>query len=123
MKSKAIFGISLFLALAFFAAGGTKLLAMDPHPAQFAAFGLPAFAMYVVGLVEVAAAGLLLSKKTRFYGASLLVLTMIGAALTHIVTSVAVSTLGANALLGGLAAVVAWNTRPATVGTQAEIPT
>jgi uncharacterized membrane protein YphA (DoxX/SURF4 family) len=99
--------IAGILTLMFLMAGGTKLMAMDPHPASFEGWGLPIWFMYVTGLTEVVAAGLTALPKTRLWGALLVGATMLGAIATHLMNA----EFAANAVplvLGGLAGTVAW---------------
>ncbi|WP_419165623.1 DoxX family protein [Candidatus Palauibacter sp.] len=48
----------------------------------YAAFGYPALLQYVVGAVEVVAGLLLFGRVSRFYGAILVILLMVGAIFT-----------------------------------------
>jgi len=75
--------LAFVLALLFFVTGGTKLIASPSHVANFAKWGYPLWFMYVTGGLEVAAALLLILPITRYYGATLIVFTMIGAIFTH----------------------------------------
>ena len=110
-QSYALHGVSGLLTLAFLMAGGTKLMGSEMHVENFARWGYPGWFMYVTGLVEVTAAILVLIPKTRFYGAALLVATMIGAILTHIQAGEA-GMIGVPAVLLLLAGVDAWATKP-----------
>lgn len=76
--------LALVLAVVFFLTGGTKLIELPSHVANFAKWNYPIWFMYVTGGIEVAAALLLIFPITRYYGATLIVFTMIGAILTHI---------------------------------------
>ncbi len=98
------------LAVVFAAAGITKLLAMDPNPANFAAWGYPSWFLYVVGAGELAAAILLLWRPTSGLAAILLIGDMVGAAATH-VRAGEWSMLWVNAALLTLAALVATRRR------------
>jgi uncharacterized membrane protein YphA (DoxX/SURF4 family) len=86
-KKKNIAGhvIAGLLALAFLAAGGSKLAGAAPHPAQFEGWGYPIWFMYVTGLVELSGAILVAIPRTRLYGALALAATMLGAIGTHVV--------------------------------------
>ena len=79
----------------------------------FARLGLPDVLAPLVGSIEVAAAALLFVPRTRFWGASALVATMAGAALTHLVSGVDVGMVGVNLVLLALSGVIAWTHRPA----------
>ena len=76
--------LAFILALLFFATGGTKLVDFPSHVASFAKWGYPAWFMYVIGSVEVISGLLLIFPFTRYYGATLIVIVMIGAIFTHI---------------------------------------
>ena len=103
--------LALLLALAFLGAGGSKLAGDAMHVANFDRWGYPSWFMYVTGLIEVVAALLILLPKTRFYGAALLVPTMIGAILTHIVGGDGLDTIIAPLVLLALVGFVAWTER------------
>ena len=105
-KTIALHVVSGLLALAFLAAGGTKLSGAEQMVQNFARMGLPTWFLYVTGAIEVLAAVLILIPKTRAFGAALLVPTMIGAALAHLSAGDPASTLGAPVVLGLMSAVV-----------------
>lgn len=71
-------GLFLFTGLA-------KLAGLPQMKQMFAAWGFPEGSMYVVGIIEVAAAILILPRATARFGFGLLMLTMCGAIVTHIV--------------------------------------
>ncbi len=85
--------ISLVLAVAFAAAGGSKVANVGPHEKEFPRYRLPAIepqrARVLVGTVELVAALLLLiaaiaaSTGLAVVGAIVVLLTMIGALGTH----------------------------------------
>ncbi len=101
-------GIGL-LALAFLGAGAGKLTGgMDE---QLGNLGVPAWAIPVIGIIEVAAGIALIVPRSRFYAAAALLGTMIGAASTHIVNADWAG-LPPSVLLGTLVGVVAWKHRP-----------
>lgn len=106
--------LSYFLALAFIGSGGAKLATMEPLATQFANWGLPFWMMTVTGAVEVAAAALLMFRRTRFSGAFLGVGTMAGAMLIHAVFA-EWSALAAPVVLFALFAIVGWATRPSWI--------
>ena len=110
-KGIAITVLSILLALAFLMAGGSKLAGSEQMVQGFEHWGYPSWFLYVTGAVEVLSAILLLIPSTRFYGAALLVCTMVGAVLTHLKAG-ETAMLGAPLVLGILAAVVTWSRRP-----------
>ncbi len=85
MRDRIELGLAILLALAFLGAGGSKLAGVEQHVTNFDKWGYPLWFMYVTGLIEVGGAAMLPFKRTRFFGAALLVATMTGAILTHIV--------------------------------------
>ena len=76
--------VSVLLGLMFLFTGGTKLAGLPMHVEHFAHWGYPSWFMYVTGFVESVSAVMLLIPKTRFYGAVLIIGTMLGAIVTHI---------------------------------------
>ncbi|MGH7256421.1 MAG: DoxX family protein, partial [Nitrospirales bacterium] len=66
-------------------AGATKLGSHPAQPSNFVRWGYPFWFQYVVGVVELGGALLLLVPRVAAVGVLLLGLTMIGAALTHVV--------------------------------------
>ena len=76
--------LQVLVALQFLMAGGTKFIDTATWIERFANWGYPAWFNYVIGLVEVAGAVLLVLPKYARYGAILLILNMVGAAVTHI---------------------------------------
>ena len=108
-KNYALWGVQGLLALAFFTAGGQKLLGTEAMVAMFAQIDAGQWFRVVTGLVEVTAAVLILVPRTVPIGAGLIIATMIGAVYTHL------------ALIGGspvpalvllvLAGIVLWGRR------------
>lgn len=103
--------VSYLLAFVFLGAGVSKLSGMEMHADNFAAWGYPAFFMFVVGAVEAFAAILIAIPRTRFFGALDLVVVMLGAIGTHVMAG-EVAMLPGPVLLLALASVVAVATRP-----------
>lgn len=105
------------LTLAFLAAGTAKLLGVDMMVQTFDAIGVGQWFRYVTGLIEISAAVVLWLPGRQYIGAGLLVVTMIGAVLAHLVI------LGPSAMpaliLGVLAAVVLYLHRDQINGTAA----
>jgi uncharacterized membrane protein YphA (DoxX/SURF4 family) len=75
--------VSVLLGAMFLFAGGTKLAGLPMHVEHFAHWGYPSWFMYVTGFIETLSAVLVLIPKTRFYGAVLLICTMLGAIATN----------------------------------------
>jgi hypothetical protein len=105
----AILGIKALLTLAFVAAGAAKLAGVEMMVGTFDAIGIGQWFRYVTGILEIGAAALLWARGREAIGAGLLVATMIGAVLAHLVV------LGPSAvpaiILGVLAAVILWTHR------------
>ena len=102
----AVLGAKALLTLAFLAAGVSKLIGAEQMVAVYDALGAGQWFRYVTGLIEVVGAVLLWIRGREVIGAGLLVATMIGAVLAHLLI------LGPSALpalvLGLLAAFVLW---------------
>ena len=103
--------VSILLGLVFLGAGGSKLSGAEMHVESFARWGYPSWFLYVTGRVEVVAALLIFIPTTRFYGAVLLVSTMLGAIATHLKAGEG-SMIGAAVVLLCLSALAAWAHRP-----------
>lgn len=76
--------LKIVLAAAFIVAGGAKLAGAEPLRVQFEEFGLPAWAMFTVGMLEVAGAVGLWPSVTSFWAALCLALLMLGAIANHL---------------------------------------
>lgn len=102
-------GIKALLTLAFLAAGMAKLSGVEMMVQTFEAVGLGQWFRYLTGLIEVSGAILIWVPAARGFAASMLTVTMIGAALAHtfILGPSAVPAL----VLGVLSAVIAWQNR------------
>jgi uncharacterized membrane protein YphA (DoxX/SURF4 family) len=73
-----------FLTLAFGAAGLAKLAGVEMMVATFEAVGIGQWFRYVTGIIEAGSAILIWVPGLQAIGAGLLVCTMIGAALAHL---------------------------------------
>ena len=97
------------LTLAFLAAGGAKFLGAEMMVGTFDAIGVGQWFRYLTGAFEIAGALLLWVPGRAAYGAALLVVTMVGAVIAHLVI------LGPSAVpalvLGTLAALVLYTQR------------
>lgn len=109
-QRRIVWGVRIFLALAFAAAGVAKLAGVPQMIQVFDAIGMGQWFRYVTGAMEVIGAVLLLMPGAGFFGALLLTATMIGAVATHIVL-IGGSPVPA-LVLGLLSAFVAWRLRP-----------
>jgi putative oxidoreductase len=97
------------LALAFVGAASGKLLGKPEMVALFEAVGVGQWFRYVTGLMELTGALLIVVPRTKFFGAALLSMVMVGAVLTHLFILHSAPT--APAVLLVLAGVVAWARR------------
>jgi putative oxidoreductase len=106
--------VQIAVALMFLMAGYAKLSGDPMMVGLFDVLGTGQWFRYVTGGIEVVAALLLLVPSLAFYGALLLIPTMIGAVLTHLVFiggSIATS-----AILLIASAAIAWARRPVWPG-------
>jgi hypothetical protein len=112
-QRRIVWGVRILLALAFGAAGLAKLAGVPQMVQVFDAIGVGQWFRYLTGAVEVVGAVLLLVPAAGFVGGLLLAATMVGAVATHVVL------IGGNpapaAVLGALAAFVAWRQRPVSL--------
>lgn len=102
-----IWGVQIITALAFLAAGGSKLAGAPDMVTMFEKIGFGQWFRYVTGSLEVTGALLLLVPRTAVIGGGLLAAVMIGAVGTHLFL------IGGNpvpaAVLLALAVTVGWN--------------
>ena len=105
----ALLAVKALVTLAFLAAGLAKLAGAEMMIATYEAIGAGQWFRYLTGAIEVGAAALLWVPGLQAIGAGLLVCTMIGAVLAHLLV------LGPSALpalaLGGLSAVLLYHHR------------
>ena len=72
------------IGIMFIITGTLKLAHYDPMSEKlFGIAAYPTWLFYVVGLFELGGGALLLMKKTRLYGAAMIIVVMIGALFTH----------------------------------------
>jgi putative oxidoreductase len=105
----ALWVLQALLALAFVGAASGKLLGKPEMVALFEAVGIGQWFRYVTGLLELTGALLIVVPRTKFFGAALLSVIMVGAVLTHLFILHNAPT--APAVLLVLAGVVAWARR------------
>ena len=80
----ALWVFALFLTWVFVRQGSAKFSDSSGWARAFRAWHFPVWFRVLVGVVETAAAALLLTRRTAFAGAILIVLVMIGAMGTHV---------------------------------------
>jgi uncharacterized membrane protein YphA (DoxX/SURF4 family) len=107
----ALWVVQILLALAFLGAASGKLLGKPDMVALYDVIGIGQWFRLVTGLLEVTGAILIVIPRTKFFGAMLLVLIMVGAVLTHLFILHTAPTAPAVLLL--LAGIVAWGRRGA----------
>ena len=109
MQKYIVLLIKALLTLAFASAGFFKITGHEMMVATFAEIGVGQWFRYVTGAIELGAAVLLWVPGLQLVGAGLLLCTMVGAVLTHLVL------IGGSALpaliLGLLAAFAAYSHR------------
>jgi putative oxidoreductase len=105
----ALWVVQVLLALAFAGAASGKLLGKPEMVALFEAIGIGQWFRYVTGLLELAGAVLIVVPRTKFFGAVVLSMVMVGAVLTHLFILHNAPT--AAAVLLALAGIVAWGRR------------
>lgn len=109
-QRRIVWGVRILLAVAFGAAGASKLAGVPQMVQVFDAIGFGQWFRYLTGLVEVGGALLLLVPATGFLGGLLLAATMVCAVATHLVL------IGGNpapaVVLALLSGFVAWRLRP-----------
>jgi putative oxidoreductase len=105
----ALWVLQALLALAFVGAASGKLLGKPEMVALFETVGVGQWFRYVTGLMELTGALLIVVPRTKFFGAALLSVVMVGAVLTHLFILHTAPT--APVVLLVLAGVVAWARR------------
>jgi uncharacterized membrane protein YphA (DoxX/SURF4 family) len=128
-KNVALWLLQILTAAAFLMAGYAKLSGQPPMAETFDKIGVGQWFRYVTGGIEVASAILLLIPRLTPVGAALLVCTMIGAVLTHLliiggspVAALVLGCLAAIILWGRFGAVKGWLDRPAVPAVPAASP-
>jgi uncharacterized membrane protein YphA (DoxX/SURF4 family) len=76
--------LTLFMVFVFFMQGCAKFPNQGGWVRAFATWHFPIWFRYLIGVLELAAAGLLLWPRTAFLGAATIVVIMLGGMATHI---------------------------------------
>lgn len=109
MQKYLLIAVRVLVTAAFVAAGLAKLAGVEMMVGTFEAIGMGQWFRYVTGLIEVGSAVMLWVPGLQFIGAALLVCTMGGAIMAHLLI------LGPSPLpalvLGILATSLAWSNR------------
>jgi putative oxidoreductase len=106
--------LTILLAVSMLGASYIKLTGTEFEKTAFVAWGYPVWFMYLTGIMELIGLILLVIPKTRFYGAVLILVVMIGAILTHLTHNEAGMVVPAF-VLAIIAGVLVWLNRPLTV--------
>ena len=80
----AAWSLQVLLALAFLAAGGSKLAGAQPMVETFAKIGIGQWFRVLTGILEIAGAVALLVPRAAFFGSLLLACVMVGAVFAHL---------------------------------------
>ena len=80
----AAWSLQVLLALAFLAAGGSKLAGAQPMVETFAKIGIGQWFRVLTGILEIAGAVALLVPRAAFFGSLLLPCVMVGAVVAHL---------------------------------------
>jgi putative oxidoreductase len=107
----ALWVVQMLLALAFIGAASGKLFSKPDMVGLYEVIGIGQWFRYVTGLLELTGAILIVIPRTKFFGAALLSMVMVGAVLTHLFILHSPPT--APAVLFLLAGIVAWGRRAA----------
>jgi putative oxidoreductase len=105
----ALWVVQILLAFAFAGAASGKLLGKPEMVGLYEVIGIGQWFRIVTGLLELTGAILIVVPRTKFFGAALLGVIMIGAVLTHLFILHSAPTAPAVLLL--LAGIVAWGRR------------
>ena len=97
--------VKILLSLAFLSAGVFKIIGDAQMVGMYEMIGWGQWFRYLTGLIEVIAVVLIWFPNKQVFGAVLLVCTMIGAVITHIVLSIP-SACASLSILGVLAAYI-----------------
>lgn len=110
MKKYSLLFLKIIVALPFLGAGIAKIFGVEMMVDTFETIGFGQWLRYLTGIIEIASAILLFVPNKQFYGALLLVCTMIGAVGAHLFW------LGPSAvpalILGALAGIIGFIYRP-----------
>mgnify|MGYP002261105200 CR=1 FL=1 len=82
-KGNAVSVLAVLMGLAFIASGAMKLAGVEEAVKRFQDFNYPLWFMYLTGAIEVGSGIAIMIRMLRFWGASLLICTMIGAIYSH----------------------------------------
>ncbi len=111
-KGNAVRVLAVLVGLAFIASGAMKLAGVEEAVKRFQDFNYPIWFMYLTGTIEVGSGIAIMIRMLRFWGASLLICTMIGAIYSHAKIGEGAGEMIPPGVLLVLCAVVAWAACP-----------
>ncbi len=111
-KGNAVTVLAVLVGLAFIASGAMKLAGVEDGVKRFQDFNYPLWFMYLTGAIEVGSGIAIMIRMLRFWGASLLICTMIGAIYSHAKIGEGAGEMIPPGVLLVLCAVVAWAACP-----------
>ena len=111
-KDNAVRVLAVLVGLAFIASGAMKLAGVEEAVKRFQDFNYPLWFMYLTGTIEVGSGIAIMIRMLRFWGASLLICTMIGAIYSHAKIDEGAGEMIPPGVLLVLCAVVAWAACP-----------
>ena len=112
IRKVAAWVLTIFLLIAFLAAGGVKLLNNPAMVKEFDQIGLGQWFRYLTGFLEVSGAIGLLIPRVRFWAALLIACVMVGATFTNIAILHLPALARVTAVLLALTLILAWLRRP-----------
>ena len=111
-KGNAVSVLAVLVGLAFIASGAMKLAGLEEAVKRFQDFNYPLWFMYLTGAIEVGSGTAIMIRMLRFWGALLLICTMIGAIYSHAKIGEGTGEMIPPGVLLVLCAVVAWTACP-----------
>ena len=111
-KGNAVTVLAVLVGLAFIAAGAMKLAGDEEAAKRFQDFNYPLWFMYLTGAIEAGSGIAIMTPMLRFWGASLLICTMIGAICSHAKIGEGAGEMIPPGVFLVLCAVVAWAACP-----------
>ena len=122
MKEKLPLIGGLLLGAAFLFFGFTKVTGQEEAVQMFQAWGFPVWFVYVTGVMEMTGGVLAAIPRTRFFGAGLVSLVLLGAVGSHIKNADFGGMFPAAIVFLLIAAAVAWASRPGAASVSLAAP-
>ena len=111
-KDNVVRVVAMIVGLAFVASGAMKLAGVEEAAKRFQEFSYPLWFMYLIVAIEIGSGIAMVIPMLRFWGASLLICTMIGAIYSHAKIGEGAGEIIPPGVLLVLCAVVAWAACP-----------